>query len=65
MELMVHKEKGECITPLSVAEALINFPMSQNHGAHIEFIRQVSEHLKVYYESCERVVKYDKRNSDM
>lgn len=55
MELMIHKEHNECITPLTISESLINFSISQFHGANVEFIRQVSEHLKVYYESYDRL----------
>lgn len=55
MELMFHGDKNEVVTPLNLAEAIINFSLSHYHGANIEFIRQLSEHLTVYWSSYERL----------
>lgn len=47
--------KDDKVSPLNVAGALIDFAIEHYPTDNdIEFIRQVSEHLKVAWESCER-----------
>lgn len=47
--------KDDKVTPLNVAGALIDFAIENySYDNDIEFIRQLSEHLKVAWESCER-----------
>lgn len=48
--------KDDKVTPINVAAALIDFAVDNCHGIDkdIEFIRQLSEHLDVAWQSCER-----------
>ena len=48
-------EDSRCITPINVANSIIEFAL-KNYPTNtdIEFIRQVSEHLEVFWKGTER-----------
>ena len=48
--------KDDKVSPISVASALIDYAVDNCHGIDkdIEFIRQLSGHLEIAWQSCER-----------
>jgi hypothetical protein len=57
-------EDSSCVTPINVARSIIDYAFkSCPINSDIEFIRQVSEHLNVFWKGTEREL-YTRKEDD-